>query len=380
MRLTDLRVQSLPAPEKGQRVYRCDSLKGFACRVSQGGTKTFVLITGKERSYTTLGAYPTISLAQAREVAKRLLAERTLGRHQTPRIAFSEALDLYTTQHIAQLAPRTQKELGRLFARYLTRLRSKRLADLTTHDITAITDKCAPSEAEHLHRAARAFLRWCVRRRLLQHSPLDGLEAPSKWKPRERVLSDDELRAVWRATADGGTFSHIVRLLILTGARRSEVAHMRLEGSVVALDASVTKNRRAHRFPVGDTAQCILEAHPALSWNGWSKAKAQLDKKAKIAPWTLHDLRRTYATNLQRLGIKLEVIEALLNHASGTRAGIVGVYQKHRFWEEMCEATETYERWLRENIICHDPAQQNGRMSKLRDTPTTTPTSPTTSS
>jgi len=161
--------------------------------VSQAGTKAFILSTGKNRDRQTLGRYPLVSLAQAREAARNILAERQLGRHQAPKTSLGAALDLYLDKHVSQLALRTQSELRRIFLRYLDKLRGKKLTDLTTHDITAITDRCAPSEAEHLHRAARAFLRWCVRRRLIPHSPLEGLEAPSKWKPRERVLTDDEL-------------------------------------------------------------------------------------------------------------------------------------------------------------------------------------------
>jgi hypothetical protein len=227
MRLTDTNVRGLTAPAKGSKVYYDDLVKGFGVRVSYAGTRAFILAVGDNRDRTTIGRYPTVGLAQARQVARNLLAERQLGRHQPQKTTLGAALDLFAEQHTAQLAPRTQKELARLFKRYLTKLRGKKLADLTTHDITRLTDKAAPSEAEHLHRACKTLFRWCVRRRLLQHSPLEGLELPSKWKPRERVLSDDELRAVWTAAdATPGHFGIIVKLLALTGQRRGEISYL----------------------------------------------------------------------------------------------------------------------------------------------------------
>lgn len=350
MRLTDISIRAIPQPERGVKVYHDDTLKGFGIRVSQAGAKSFVVTTGKNRDRITIGRYPLVGLAQARDIARRLLAERTLGRHHTPRTTVAEALQLYTEQHTTKLAPRTQKELARLFARYLTKHQAKKLSDLTAHHITAVTDKAAPSEAEHFHRAMRAFLRWCVARKLLEHSPVEGLPQPSKWKPRERVLTDDELRAVW--THSRTRFGTIVRLLMVTGQRRSEIAAIQPDwftNNTLCFPSTITKNRRPHSIPCGKTTSALLGGS-SLHFNGWSKAKAALDKRAQIEPWTLHDLRRTYATNLQRLGIKLEVIEALLNHISGTRAGIVGVYQRHNFWNEMVDAVNRYDEWFTKTI------------------------------
>jgi integrase len=411
MRLTDTNIRSLTAPPKGAKVYYDDSLAGvggrFGVRVSQGGTRAFILATGETRDRVTLGRYPVVSLADARHAAKTILAERQLGRHQPSKTTLKAALDLFAEQHLANLMPRTGKEIRRLFTRHLAKLDTKKLSEVVTQDITKITDKIAPSEAEHLHRACKTFFRWCVRRRMLQHSPLEGLELPSKWKPRERVLSDDELRAVWiAADATTGHFGIIVKLLLLTGQRRSEIGSLRAEwldfgkssngrtaglgpaddGSSpsypasICLPGNITKNKRTHSFPLGGLSISIVAIAQLASqsgilfpargdtpkpFNGWSKAKAQLDERVaeinsdkltQTEAWTLHDLRRTYATNLQRLGIKLEVIEALLNHVSGTRAGIVGVYQRHAYEAEMRDAVEIYDAWFQHTIIGH-PAE-----------------------
>jgi integrase len=378
MHLTDIVIKNLKAPEKGQKDYRDDSLPGFMCRVSQAGARTFYLMHGADRRRTALGKYPDVTLKMARSEAQRLLAEHTLGKHQAPRQTFLAALEAFLAFHAANNRASTTSEVRRILTKQFASLHRKQLADVTMHDITRITDRMIvggyPSAATHAHMAVRNFLSWCARRRFLDRSPLEGLERPSKSTSRERVLSDDELRAVWKAADDCGQFGKIVKLLIATGQRRSEIGSMQfewldLENGTCTIPASVTKNRRPHTFPVG---RGLLELRsPRLPgsgpyvfsargsdggkpFNSWSKAKASLDRKVaehlgantKLIPWTLHDLRRTYATNLQRLGIKLEVIEALLNHVSGTRAGIVGVYQKHRYEAEMREAVGTFERWF----------------------------------
>jgi len=339
------------------------------CRVSQGGTKTFVLVHGKDRRRTSLGRYPIIGLADARAAAKRILAERTLGKHQAPRQTFKEALDAFLTYHEANNRPGTTSEVRRILTKQFTSLHRHQLAEVTTHDLTRITDRMMegghPSAANHAHMAVRNYLHWCVRRRLLQHSPLEGLERPATIASRERVLTDEELcRVWWAADRTAHHFGVIVKLLILTGQRRGEIGSLQagyITDNSICLPSEMTKNRRTHTFPIGPTAAAILSSNtttgtttvfpargkPTQPFNGWSKAKAQLDQKAQIAPWTLHDLRRTYATGLQRLGVKLEVIEALLNHVSGTRAGIIGVYQRHHYQDEMREAVERWENHLR---------------------------------
>jgi integrase len=140
-----------------------------------------------------------------------------------------------------------------------------------------------------------------------------------------------------------------VALLIVTGQRRGEIAALQWEwikDDRIEFPASVAKNHRAWTVPLGPEAQSLVPGirkmagspcvFPALRqrsesttvMNGWSKAKASFDRECGVTNWTLHDLRRTFATNLQRLGVRLEVTESLLNHVSGTGAGIVGVYQR----------------------------------------------------
>lgn len=377
MRLTDITVRNLPVPENGQKSYGDEGVPGFACRVSQGGTKTFVLMHGRDRQLITIGRYPTITLADARTEAKRLLAEKTLGKHRPARMAATEALTRFLGEQKQKNRANTVRETEALIRNHFPKLLLKSLEDVNTDDVTKITDKLLkkeqPGAASHAFTAVRTFLRWCVKRRYIHHSPIEGIELPAKSKTRERVLTDTELCTVWRAADKTGyPFGDIVKLLILTGQRRSEIGSLRadhIKDNSICLPSELTKNKRSHTFPIGTlTASCLQMGHPhdptnflfpaqgksLTPFNGWSKAKARLDKKiadqfpgaGKLVPWTLHDLRRTYATNLQRLGVSIEVIEQLLNHISGTRAGIVGVYQKHKYEPEMRAAVTTYENWL----------------------------------
>ena len=221
------------------------------------------------------------------------------------------------------------------------------LDDLTKDGKTAMASRTAAY--------GRACYHWAVKRGSLTANPFQDLPLAPVAK-RERVLSDAELAAVWKATAGPGSFNAIVRTLILTGQRREEVAGMtwdelaptcRLGPSRPAAQRMAL--RISSRFR--SQAQAILRAAPRLErdddgepelvfpgqrgpFNGFGKAKAALDKASGVKDWRLHDLRRTMATGLQKLGVRLEVTEAVLNHVSGSRAGIVGVYQRHAWAEE----------------------------------------------
>jgi integrase len=200
----------------------------------------------------------------------------------------------------------------------------------------------------------KAAYGWAMKRGGLSINPFASLPVTPILK-RERTLSDDELVAIWRATDGPGPFSGIVRMLILTGQRREEVAGMtwaELADDAWTIPASRAKNDATHIIPLSALAQDLLREAPRFGelvfpglrgpFNGWSKAKAALDARSGVANWRLHDLRRTAATGLQRLGVRLEVTEQILNHVSGSRAGIVGVYQRHDFAAEKRAALEAW--------------------------------------
>src|SRR5262249_56066121 len=190
---------------------------------------------------------------------------------------------------------------------------------------------------------------WAVAEDLLKSSPLDGLMKPHPEQSRDRILSDDELARVWRA-ADKYAFGDMVRMAILTGQRPGEVSGMRrneLHGDTWILPSERVKNKRSHSVPLSRQAKAIIDAAPQISaeyvFSYGSKPihghdpKKALDKVSGVTGWTLHDLRRTCASNLAKLGITIAVIEQVLNHRGGSLAGVAGVYIRHQFEKEKRE-------------------------------------------
>jgi integrase len=370
MHFTDLTFKKLRVPEKGRVTYSDDAVPGFGVRVSASGVKSFVLLVGRARKRITIGRYPTITLAEARARAREMLAERVLGREDLPVIKFEDALPLFLASHYPEhsLKPRTRIEAERVMKRhFLAPFRYEPLHTITTHTITDIIDgmRKTPSEARHAFAIIRTFFNWAERRRYVQRSPCWNVHPPKSSPPRERVLAKEEIKAVLNAArGNPSTFSTIVELLLYSGQRRAEIAGLRhewidWEKRVITFPASITKNKRAHRVPFGDRVDELLRTGKAkgvlfpgrgvdTAFDGWSKCKPKFDKLCPMPHWTLHDLRRTFATNLAALGVPVHVTEKALNHVSGTTGGIVAVYQRHAYEKEVGEAMELWERYLRE--------------------------------
>ena len=206
--------------------------------------------------------------------------------------------------------------------------------------------------ATYLH----GMFKWALNRELIQTNPAAHLQLPGRDVVRDRVLDPDEIKRVWAATHDPALppgYGACVRILLLCGARRSEVANLAWHeldltdpaSATVRLAAERTKNAVARTIPLSAAARDIILALPRSgpycfpSASGkpiarWSAAKRAIDGASGVRNWRLHDLRRTAATNLQRLGVKLETIEAILGHTSGSRSGVIGVYQRYSFADE----------------------------------------------
>lgn len=364
MRLTDVSIRALALPPKGQRTYFDDALSNFGCRVSQGGTKSFVVQLGADRQLVTIGRYPVISLADAREAAKRLLAERTLGKLRPHSVPWDQAVELFLGVCGQKNKPRTVRDYRRILKRHFP-FGSKRLSEIRPQDINHRIDRLRKTVSEQNHAIAtcKIFFRWAARRHYVDRSPCEGLQV-IKRPARRRTLADWELAAVYRAAGElGYPFGSIVQLCILTGQRRSEIAWLRrsyLKGDTVTFPPSLTKNNREHRFPVCEAAQAVIDEAPSLDdlvfsvvhkgrvFTDWGKQKRALDAALKasgydLQHWTLHDLRRTFASGLAALDVRIEVIEKLLNHVSGVFGGVVGIYQRHSYMDEMLEAISLWE-------------------------------------
>jgi integrase len=235
-----------------------------------------------------------------------------------------------------------------------------------------ITKAGKPTMAARTAAYARACYQWAIRRGSINSNPFANLPLKPTVR-RERVLADAELRAIWQATARPGSFNSIVRLLILTAQRRDECAGMAWSElshdlTVWTIPATRAKNGQDNIVPLGSPAQDILKAASRYEGNplvfpgdngvfsGWSKSKDRLDQRSGVSEWTLHDLRRTTATGLQRLGARLEVTEAILNHVAGSRAGIVGVYQRHHWANEKRAALNAWGEYVAAIIEDRDAA------------------------
>lgn len=356
-----------------------------------------------------LGDYPVIGLAEARDKARdalRLLDAGTDPREVKRTEAVPEAppddtirdiITEFITRH-ARVRNRSWQEVERVLLREVEPAWGhRRIGEIERKDvirlIDGVVDRGAPVMANRVLAHTRKLFNWAVSRDLIAMSPCAGVAAPAQETKRDRVLSEAELRALWAACDDvGEPFGSIVRLLILTGQRRDEVAGMRwtevdTDAALWTIPGERAKNSVPHQVPLGSTALSILASRPrvmaaegpnagkaafvftttgAASFNGFSKAKARLDAAIQrrlaerggealggdaMAPWRLHDIRRTVATGLQRQGVRLEVTEAILNHVSGSRAGVVGIYQRHDWADEKRAALEAWDGYVMEMVV-----------------------------
>src|SRR5262249_43370968 len=340
----------------------------------------------------TLGPYPAIDLASARKLASAALRAVAEGRDPArekkhARVAKVDDIETVTAQFIERHCkrsnrPRTAAETARLLQQHvLPRLRGRSVRENTRRHILEVLDRVvdggSPISANRTLAAVRKLFNWCVARDIIAVSPCAGVKPPTPERSRDRILSDDELVLVWQASVKvGGPFGALVQLLALTGQRRDEVAGMRwdeldLEARLWTLPRGRVKNDQGHVVPLSPLAVTILKSAPGISESpfvltnngtspasGYSKGKRKLDAllPADMPPWRLHDLRRTVASGMARLGINLPVIEKVLNHASGSFAGIVSVYQRHSFADEKRAALETWGRHI-EGLVFGKPAK-----------------------
>ena len=351
--LTDLSVRNLP-----EGLHLDARPPSFGIRVGKK-RRTWIVIKGKNRTKISLGHYPAMSLADARKRAMAELSKPPSASETAVMPAYPEALAEFRSMHVANLRPRSGYQLSRNLTRHFQW--TKPLDQITHYDVLTALDAIeAQSQRAHALKDIRTFFNWCIPR-YLKSSPCIGIKKPAQ-KPRDRVLADDELCKVWnRAREIGYPYGTIVQLLVLTGQRLGEIAALRWEWigeGTVTFPGEITKNARASRIPLGMMARDVIEGtsrhspllfpargHGTRPFNGFGASKESLDK-CGVESFVHHDLRRTFATNMARLGVRLEVTEKLLNHVSGSMGGIVGVYQRHEFMDEMREAVSRYEAWL----------------------------------
>ncbi len=324
----------------------------------------------------TLGPFPRIKLKDARRLGSKTLlkvhsgsdpaAEKVDARRRAKTDSVGAAYEQYDRAHFPSLKPSTAKEARRLFAtRILPKWQRRPIVSITKRDVLALLDMViaegAPTTANRVFSALSGFFNWAVRRDIITASPCFGVVKPTPEKSRERVLTDQEIRWFWQGCDKlEFPFGPLFKTLLLTGARRSEVAGMTLDeidqvAHLWTLPGERTKNGRAHAIFIADEFDNLLN-HVATNHeflfgrnkppSGFSKAKLAIDKfMEKLAsenfepvpsPWRLHDLRRTMRTGLARVGIVTEVAERCINHISGPSfGGVAGTYNRFGYPSEM---------------------------------------------
>jgi integrase len=361
-------------------------LRGMYLVVQPSGVKSWA-VRYRHRGVSrklTLGAWPAIDLATARNLGAKALrrvaegADPAAEKQDTKRLTVADSVEAiiadYIGRHVRQ--QRTARETERILKREVEQLwKGHRIQDISKRDIISLIDaieqRGAPIMARRTFAIVRAMFSWCLDKDILSASPCAGLRPPGEPRFRDRVLTDAELTRVWRA-ADviGPPYGPQLKLLMLTGCRRAEIADLRwtevdIEGRTIRLPRERCKNDTAHEVPLSDQTLAVLESIPRgrtelvfpsatgrTSTAKFSKAKSLLDAViakdggGDMPAWVVHDLRRTVASGLARLGINLPVIEKVLNHSSGSFAGIVGVYQRHSFADEKRAALEAWGRFV----------------------------------
>jgi integrase len=401
--LTDSKIAGLKAAAGERPEYPDDLVKGLRVRVGSGGAKTFTYrarFGGKPRNFA-LGQYDPkrFTLAAARDLARKMQADITEGRdpaHQLGRRPGDDGrlkglVELYFQREVRG-RKRTADAIERTFKVDILPVLGERLADtITRADITKLVEQVTfkanretPRQGRMVHQLLSAFFNWALPRLdRLEVNPCVGAWRPAVSASRDRVLDDDELKALWNAAGAAGEFGKGVRLLMLTGQRRSEVLEATwdefdLKGRVWTIPAARAKNGKASLVPLSAGALDVLKGidrqtnsdflfpakgNPRAAMSGftqlWGRVLKAVEKDLgrPVERFTMHDIRRTLATGLQRLGTRLEVTEAVLNHQSGSKAGIVAVYQRHHFADEKRHALDAWAAELERLLAGEGPAE-----------------------
>jgi integrase len=362
-----------------------DRAKGLGLRVRRDGSRGWIFfyrIGGAQKRLTIGNASNDPSgwtLEKARNRARALRVDVDHGRDpQVERAALDararevtnartvkDVADTYLATRAADMKPRSLEECTRhlnVLWKPIHGLGIKTIDGLEIADqLEAIENDSGPVARNRARSTLSAMFAWAIGRGWCDRNPV-GTTNKSKEASRDRVLTDTELAAIWKATPDNG-YGRIVRLLMLTAQRREEIGGLRwseIESldapgkALIALPSDRTKNHRPHDVPLSTTARSVLLKQPQYAgreavfgegeggYSGWSRSKDRLDADCDVKDWTLHDLRRTTATRMADLGVQPHVIEAVLNHVSGHKAGVAGIYNRSTYAAEKRAALELW--------------------------------------
>jgi integrase len=386
MKLTKATVAKLSLPDgKTEVIHFDDDIDGFGLRLRVGGSKTWIIQYrhGRQQRRMTFGTVSTLAADDARERAQDLLAQVRLGRdpqaekqaaraaaaNQVEELTLGALVALYAAYAAKRQKSRTLRETKRHLERAWRPLHAQPVAQLSRRQVAArlveLADETGGVNANRARAALSACFTWAMRAGLAETNPVVGTGKLVEERPRDRVLTDEELQLVWQATEGPGDYNVIVRLLMLLGQRREEVAGLRwseldLERAIWRLPAARSKNGEAHEVPLSSLALAILRHRPrratrdlvfgegAGPFSNWTIAKRRLDTRMAalagrpLQPWVLHDLRRSVVTHMAEIGIEPHIIEAIVNHRGGHKAGVAGIYNHAKY---MPVKRTALERW-----------------------------------
>jgi integrase len=375
------------SPGKSDELVWDAKTPGFAVRVRRAADDSIHRMWVAQRKRhgkiirIKIGSASEMAIDVARSEARKLLAKIDLGHNPAAeRRAETAKNDRTMGALVAEYLEKKKREVRPSTLDEITRYLSKgphfkTLHNVPVHEIDrarvasclrVIVNEGKAATAREARQCLSAFFVWAMGEGLAELNPVIGTNRPEGIKPRERVLDDGELAAIWRACGDddGG---RVVKLLILTGCRRSEIGALSWSWFVpdmasFTIPSERSKNGRAHMLPVMPMMRSIIEGVPRVAnrdqlfglshaggFSMWAEGKKALDRKlgGNVKPWRLHDLRRSVATKMADIGVQPHIIEAALNHQSGHKAGVAGIYNRSSYKIEVRNALATWHDHLR---------------------------------
>jgi integrase len=388
MKLTAKATTTLALPPgKKDCIAWDDDVPGFGIRLREGGARNWVYQykLGKQQRRITFGSVTAMGIADARKQAEQFHAQVKLGHdpagHKADaKIKASETFEAVARRFLeyqrTRLRPRSYLDVERHALTHAKQLHGLQLAKIERRDIATVIAAVAENNGAVTGNRVRTTLlslfAWSMMHGLAENNPVSGTMR-NKERSRERVLTPAELQLIWNHLGDDRDhYAAIVRLLMLTGQRASEIADMRwseLRDNTIVLPSERTKNARVHIVPLSRPARAIIDAQPHRvnadgrprdlifgtgegGFSGWDLCKNRLNKRIAeatgqpIEHWVPHDIRRTVATDMADLGTSPHVIECVLNHVGGFRAGVHGVYNRNSYAREMATALDLWAEHL----------------------------------
>lgn len=383
MKLTKTSIAALNLPRgKAEYIALDDDIPGFGVRLRAGGSRTWIFQyrQGRKQRRLSFGAVSAVPISDARDKAAKLHAQVKLGHDPAgakieTRARAAEIVEpimrLYLARQHDRLKARSYEEVQRHLLKHAKPLHGLQISKVDRRNVATrlaeIAQHSGPAAANRVRTSLSAFFVWCMKEGLIDSNPVINTNKAKENAARDRVLKHVELRAIWHAL-DDDQYGAIVKLLMLTGQRRDEIgglARSEIKAATVTLPPARTKNNREHVVPLSEPARAIIAAQPRRTladgeprdllfglrdgpFSGWSDSKEKLDAKIAeangkpLADWTLHDLRRTAATGMADLGVQPHIIEAALNHASGHKAGVSGIYNRSTYEREKRAALDLW--------------------------------------